>query len=354
MTVYFSVLLILSFLFIFSSAENCQPVVRQATYIVAAVILTLVSGLRYLVGTDYVQYISNYSSYLTNFSIFSQPALSIVAKISSFIYNDYATWFFLMAVITVVPVMVMIIKRNKNVELAILLYVLIGCWHFSFNIVKQSAAATILFCGYNFLKERKFWQWCIVCLIASTFHVSAVLMVPAYFLAGNKIDKKRIIILIAAAFIISLSYDKLFYLIAILKKGEGLVNEYSDTANQSVNILRIIVNCMPVLVYFVFRKVYENAHSDDFICLLNLSILNAVMNIASMGSIYLNRICCYTNIFNILFIPLLFPSLKPEYKKIKPIVMTAYMTVIFLYFIFWSYDLYKGSDTVNYYWIFER
>lgn len=354
MTVYFSVLLILSFLFIFSSAENCQPVVRKMTYVAAAVILTLVSGLRYMVGTDYLQYISNYSSYLTNFSIFSQPALSIVAKISSFIYNDYATWFFLMAVITVAPVIFMIVKRNKNVELAIMLYLLIGCWHFSFNIVKQTAAATILFCGYNFLKERQFLKWCIVCLIASTFHVSAVLMVPVYFLADNKINKKRVLILIIAAFIIRFSYDKMFYLIAILKRGEGLVDEYSATANQSVNIFRIIVNCMPVIVYFIFRKAYEDVKNSDFYCLLNLSLLNAVLNIASMGSIYLNRVCCYTNIFNVFFIPMLFPSLKPEYNKIKPIVMTAYMAVIFLYFIFWSYDLYKGSDTVNYYWIFER
>lgn len=354
MAVYFSVLLILSFLFIFSSAENCQPVVRRLTYVCAAIMLTAVSGFRYMVGTDYMQYMSNYYRYLTNFSVFSQPALSIVAKTSSFIYDDYATWFFLMAVITVVPVIVMIVKRDKNVELAIILYLLIGCWHFSFNIVKQSAAATVLFCGYNFLKERQFRQWCLICLLAATFHVSAILMLPVYFLADNKIDKRRIIILILAAFIIRFSYDKMFYMIAFLKRGEGLVDEYSATANQSVNIFRVIVNCMPVIVYFVFRRVYEEVKSSDFYCLLNLSLLNAVLNIASMGSIYLNRICCYTNIFNVFFIPLLFPSLKPEYKKMKPMLMTAYMIVMFLYFVFWAYDLYKGSDTVNYYWIFER
>ena len=160
MTVYFSVLLVLSFLFIFSSAENCRPVVRKMTYFAAAVILTLVSGLRYMVGTDYVQYTSNYSSYLTNFSIFSQPALSIVAKISSFIYNDYATWFFLMAVITVAPVIFMIVKRNKNVELAILLYVLIGCWHFSFNIVMLVAPvnSTEVLDTYNLTGRKAVYQ----------------------------------------------------------------------------------------------------------------------------------------------------------------------------------------------------
>lgn len=354
MIVYLSVLFIISSLFVFSSAGNCKPIVRMNSYIIAAMILTAVSGLRYMVGTDYKTYVVMYSEYIENFSILSQPALSVSAKLSSFIYNDYATWFLLMAVITVVPVIVMIVKRGKSIELAILLYILLGCWHFSFNIVKQSAAATILFCAYPFLRERKFWHWCLFCMIAATFHVSAVLMLPIYFLADGKIDKRRIILLVVFALIIRIFYDKLFILIAFMKRGEGLVDTTSSTVTQSVNMLRIIVHCMPVAVYAFFRKTYKNIENADFFCLFNLSLLNAVLNVASMNSIYLNRICSYTNIFNILFIPLIFPSLKPEHEKMKPIVMTAYAMIIFFYFIFWVYDLYKSPDTVNYYWIFER
>ena len=354
MLIYLSVFSILSFLFVFSSAEGCKPIIRKMSYIVAAVILTAVSGLRYMVGTDYKTYTIMYSEYIDNFSILSQPALSIFAKISSLIYNDYATWFFLMAVITVVPVIVFIVKRGKSIELAILLYILIGCWHFSFNIVKQSAAATILFCGYPFLRDRKFWYWCALCAIAATFHVSAALMLPVYFLADNKIDKKRIAMLVFFALIVRFFYDKLFIFMALLKRGEGIADATSATVTQSVNMLRIVVNCMPVAVYAFFKKTYKNIENNDFYCLLNLSLLNAVLNVASMGRIYLNRICTYTNIFNILFIPLIFPSLKPEHEKIKPIVMAVYAMVLVFYFIFWVYDLYKNPDTVNYYWIFER
>ena len=338
----------------FSAAEKCKPVIKIMVYIVAATILTLVSGLRYMVGTDYKHYMVLYSDYIENFSIFSQPALSVFAKLSSFIYNDYATWFLIMALITVIPVIVMVVKRNQSIELCILLYVLLGCWHFSFNIVKQSVAATILFCGFSFLRDRKFWHWCLFCMIAATFHVSAVLMIPIYFLADGKIDKRRIIMLVMFALIIRIFYDKLFILIAFMKRGEGLVDANSSTVTQSVNLLRIVVNCMPVAVYAFFRKTYKNIENADFFCLFNLSLLNAVLNIASMNSIYLNRICTYTNIFNILFIPMIFPSLKPEYEKIKPIVMTAYTMVLVFYFVFWVYDLYKNPDMVNYYWIFER
>ena len=354
MLVYLSVFLILSFLFVFSSAEGCKPIVRMSSYIVAAMILTAVSGLRYMVGTDYKTYMVVYSDYIENFSILSQPALSIFAKISSLIYNDYATWFFLMAVITVVPVIVFIVKKNKSIELAILLYILLGCWHFSFNIVKQSAAATILFCGFSFLRDRKFWHWCALCVLAAAFHVSAILMLPVYFLADSRIDKKRIAMLVVFALISRLFYDKLFFFMALLKRGEGLADATSATVTQSVNMLRIVVNCMPVAVYAFFKKTYKEIENNDFYCLFNLSLLNAVLNVASMGSIYFNRFCCYTNIFNILFIPLIFPSLKPEHEKMKPIVMTAYAMVIVFYFVFWVYDLYKSPDTVNYYWIFER
>ena len=127
-----------------------------------------------------------------------------------------------------------------------------------------------------------------------------------------------------------------------------MLSDLSLTKNNPVNILRIAVNCMPVLVYYFLVDNKGNNDSDKFFsCAFNLSFVNAVLNVSSMRSIYLNRFCCYTNIFNVLFIPMLFPKIKDEYMFIKPICVV-------LYTIFWAYDLYKCADTVKFYWIFER
>lgn len=348
MNVYLSMFALICALLIIHRRSGFSKNAKRLFYFFVAMILLLVAGFRYRVGTDYTNYQRNYYSYKTrDVNLFSQPALSIVAHIAAFLFDDFATWFFLMSVITITPVMKGISDNSISVELSVIMYLLLGCWHFSFNLVKQCAAASILFVAYPALRDKKLVKWCIACLIASMFHISALLMIPVYFLVSPTITTKRTVLIICVGIITLLSYDYLFDLIDFLKQGESVVSRKWDVSTDSVNILRILVHCVPIVLCGLLYKEY-NAKDKDFSCLFNISLLNAMLNIGSMNSIYLNRFCCYTNIFNVLFIPVLLkPLRKRRYWWVTPIALV-------LYFAFWVYDLYKGSSTVDFYWIFNR
>ena len=347
MVVYFTMLFFAAGAIFVAEHVRMPKMMRQSTYMFVGMMLIFIAGFRHYVGTDYAQYVRNYSMYLSrSLSWSTQPALSVVAIVSKWIKNDYATWFFLMSLITVLPVLWTINKHSVAIGMSLIMYVLLGCWHFSFNIVKQSAAASFLFLGYGALKERKLLQWMIFCGIASMFHVTAILMVFVYFLVDSRITKKKTLLLIAIGIVILLSYDYLFEVASFLKQGESLVGINTGTRNNSVNILRILVNCAPILLtIMIWKKVDKN--DPAFATLFNMSLLNMVLNVGSMNSIYLNRFCCYTNIYNVLYIPMLFKKMK-GYRKwfIVPILI--------LYVVFWAYDLYKGSDTVVFNWVFNR
>ena len=348
MKTYFLTLFIVSVLLIAHNSKRISGKIKGYLYFLIVCILLAVAGLRYYVGTDYGQYVVNYKMYqLQELSILRQPAMAIIARISALIYNDYATWFFIMSAITVVPVMIMIYKESSCVWLSVLMYIFLCCWHFPFNIVKQGAAATIIFAGYPLLRDRKFWKWVLICLLASTFHVSAILMLPVYFLVIPHITKRQTILILIVGAIVLLSYDYLFDMIDVLKQGEGVLSEQSNLRVDGVNFLRIAVHFVPMLLFLVFRKYYKK--DENFSSLFNMSLLNTVLNIGSMNSIYLNRFCNYTIIFNVLFIPLLFQPIKK-----KRATFWILPVALMLYCAFWAYDLYKGSRTVNYYWIFER
>lgn len=347
MVVYYSMFYVVASILFLAGHIKMSKTAKKATYIVACILLVAVAGLRYYVGTDYAQYVLNYPKYLNReLSFTSQPALTIVARLAAIIKNDYATWFFLMSVITIVPVIVAIIKYSTSIGMSIVMYILLGCWHYSFNLVKQSAAAAILLLGFAAIRDRKLIIWFVYCAVASMFHITALMMFPVYFLVNAKITKKKVIMLIAIGGIVMVSYDYLLSIVDALKQGEGLVGRNTATLNNSVSILRILVNCAPMALCAVFWKKYD-AEDRTFACLFNLSLFNAVINVGSMNSIYLNRFCCYTNIYNALFIPLLFKPLKGWRKWTVPVILV-------LYFAFWSYDLYKGSSTVVFHWIFER
>ncbi|MEG1778421.1 MAG: EpsG family protein, partial [Angelakisella sp.] len=63
-----------------------------------------------------------------------------------------------------------------------LLYMTLQFLPHSMNLLRQSIAASIIFAGWGFLKKGKFIPYALVVLLAGCFHISAIIMLPAYFL----------------------------------------------------------------------------------------------------------------------------------------------------------------------------
>ena len=347
MNVYFIMLCLVSFfLFVFRYSRTYKN--KKKCAVLIAFILIVIAGLRYKVGTDYTAYIMNYEKY-KNADILElkYAGVYLIARLACLLNDDYATWFFLMSVLTIGGAVYSIFKYSSNFPFSILLYLFIGCWHNSFNVVKQCAAVTILLFGLQYIFDRKFLKWGIVCLVASSFHISAVLMIPIYFLVTREIGKKQIFLLIVIAFAVSLSYDRLMALMSSLKSLDSIDASKSVTT-RNVNILRVLVNFAPVLLMLFFCR---NMKKEDakFKVLANFALLNAFLYLANMGSVYLTRFCLYTEVYNTLFIPCVISKSKiKSNKEILTILCCAF------YFVFWLYDLSKGSTTATFHWIFER
>lgn len=348
MIVYFLVIALVGACF---TVRNSNLAIRKHTkefwYFAAWMILLLVLALRYNVGTDYPHYARNYAYYVAMDIEYSDAlGASLIAKIGALLWDDSAMWFFIMGILTVIPCALVIRRESISVCLSSMLYVILCCWHTSFNIVMQSAATSILLLGLPCLRERKFIKWCILCLIASVFHITAIVMIPVYFLVSPKVTWTRSFMLLGIGLTITFLYDQLF---ALMETISGKASETVDSTYgaEQLNLLRVLVNCAPTVLAVCLLK-YLPLQDKKFCVLFNLSLFNAVLNVGTMNSAYLNRFAVYTIIFNALFIPYL---AKPFKRKSRIMFWSA---LFILYGAFWAYDLYKCADTVQYYWIFQR
>lgn len=316
------------------------------TAIICGAILILVSGLRYCVGTDYRTYMSEYIyNYSKNYEI-RQFALYLIAHISKYIYDDYSTWFIIMSVITMGFAIASVYKNSQTFYFSLILLIIMGFWSSSFNIVKQCAAASIIFYFHFYIYERKFVKWLLICMIASLFHVTAILCIPIYFLYKLKNIKVYIIFLAFGGMLISLNFDKLFETVAILKNAEIDLN--AEILSRQVNFIRIFVECIPSLMFlFSLKKV--NPEDRNYLLLGNISLLHSTLYICGMNSVYLLRFCGYTSIFNILLLPSALKKIDNE----KFYRLIVYISSV-LYTMFWLFDLNKVPETSNFNWIFER
>lgn len=102
------------------------------------------------------------------------------------------------------------IKRSGVLPyLGVFLFVEVGNYYESFNLMRQVMSASIVILGSKYLFERKFWKYIIIVLIASTFHISALIMIPFYFVCGIKLGKKSLIIYPIVMFLLLFAQDRL-------------------------------------------------------------------------------------------------------------------------------------------------
>ncbi|APH03459.1 EpsG family protein [Bacillus weihaiensis] len=309
--------------------------------------LILVGGFRWRVGTDYWQYSINYEYYVNNFwnslFTFEEPGLKFIAWISSIIYDDYTTMFFIASVITITLFVLTLSKYSKMFVFSILLFIFVGVWHGSFNGVKQYLACAIVFAGHRYIINKNLIKYMIVVITASMFHFSVVLMGLLYFVPRTRLNLKHIFILGLATLAIVSSYGFIFELVENFRKSSLATTPY---ALREVSIYRVLVAFAPLAIYFVFTKRFKLSSEELFY--INLLFINAFVVLATSQSAYLARLALYTNAFTIIALPKLL-NMNDKYLK-----FLLQMIIIILYGIFWYIDVTKSSSLVNYQWIFDK
>lgn len=95
-------------------------------------------------------------------------------------------------------------KYAKNYPLASILFMAL-VFYFSFTYLRQMFAAAIIGLSIRYIIERKFLKYCAIIIAAFSFHNSAIIFFPMYFIANKKYSKARILLLMSACFIIGVT-----------------------------------------------------------------------------------------------------------------------------------------------------
>ena len=304
--------------------------------------LAFVAAFRYGVGTDFFSYY-NGDNWANKFEErdYSDPGFTLLALLCNIVfYSQKGALTLVSAVITVALFVFTIAKKQEDFPLSILLFIFVGCFTGMFNGVRQYLAAAILFAGHRFIIEKKPIRWFFVVLLASSFHITAILMFFIYFVCNLKCNWMLLI-----AIILLLAYEPLFHLVGALKQDEiDMNNAYMSG---SVNKLRVAVQCVPILLLFFLNKDKIN-NDKEARFLLNICLLNAAIAIAAMNSPYFSRFCIYTSCFQIFMYPKVFSKMRKDDKNLFVVLL------LFFYALFWGYEVLNSASLKNFNWIFSR
>lgn len=318
--------------------------------ILTAAILIFVSGFRWYVGTDYANYANAYVRFKEQvwgaIITYNEPGIRVLSLISQYIYDDYASMFFISSIITVGLFVYTMYKYSDSFFISISLYVFGHGWTEAFNGIRQMLASAILFAGHRFILEREFKKYLIIVLLAASFHISALVMIFLYFIPRTKMSLKKVLIILVIVVISISTYEILFDVIDTIMSlfGDSLV--MTDYITREINFLRILVMMAPPILYLLIAPRNKFNEKDNFY--MNMLFINAAIYMASINSAYLARFALYTIPYVTMGLPIIL-----KYSKKSLGVMAIYIALI-LYFSFWMFDVSNTESLYNFQWIFGR
>lgn len=275
--------------------------------------LFIVSAIRKHVGTDYGTYLYYYSG-IEN-KIYDGEGMEIgyfyLNKITKYLFGGEYTIFIVTSLIIIGLVYLTVKKFSVDPLLSIILFMCIGFYIESFNIIRQSIAISLIFYSYKYC-ETKF-KWIISILIAALFHRTALLVIPFFLIAKMNLQKKHYEIIIIVGVFLFLSYGRtVVYLTNII---EGF-SDYKDSifVTQGANPIRTIIS-ISILV-FCFSAYEEIMNDKKIKFAFTMLIFANIFALFMMKGKIFARVVGYFDVFSILIIPYVIKHMK-KYKMKK-------------------------------------
>ncbi|MEK1351552.1 EpsG family protein [Limosilactobacillus fermentum] len=209
MIVYWILLSIL-FLLVLGTVTNISEHSKNILFWGCATTLIVLSSVRsFEVGVDTLNYCNGFE-YIQRLS-FKQAMLFgweqgyvAVNWILSRFFSDKRALIIFMAFAILLPIFSWMKKESEWPMLSLLVFVCIGMWSSSMFILRQWCAMAILTYSYKYIKQKKFFRFLIIVLIAAMFHHTAVIFLLAYFVYRIPINKVTVILAVPASMIIGL------------------------------------------------------------------------------------------------------------------------------------------------------
>lgn len=300
-------------------------------------------GMRKYVG-DTSQYIKSFNKISTDFSTaWSQidwdgkaPGFYVFNAIfKCFISSDFQVWLMFIAIISCVPIMVILRKYSSDFFISAFSFIVLML-NWPTNGMRQFICVAVLFFCCDWIKDGKFLKFLLIIFILSTVHTSTLLMIPVYFVARSEPWKRKIALFIFAIILICICAEPFFGgVVEGALSGtayEGETQQFAE--DDGVNPIRVLFYAVPPIIAYINRKKISEYY-DKYPLLpmcINMSVVTAALYLIGMftSGILIGRLPIFTEVYDLLLIPyLLYICVDKEERWIVKCVVVCAMALYF-------------------------
>lgn len=254
------------------------------------------------------------------------------------ISEDPQILIFTTALVTNIFFVFVLYKYARMFELGLYVYITGGLFLVSMNGIRQALTSAILFMGTKYLIEGNWKKYMLVVLFASTFHQSALILIPIYFIVRFKAWSRATVAVILLAVLIVIGFDQ-FSSVLFSTIKDTQYNHYSNFSEGGANIMRVAVEAVPLIIAFLGReKLKELFPKSDVI--VNMALLGFVFMLISTQNWIFARFAIYFWPFQLILISWVPKLFRDKDEKL------IYYGIVVCYFMYYYFENVLSLDMV--------
>ncbi|PDZ03256.1 capsular biosynthesis protein [Bacillus cereus] len=300
--------------------------------LMAALSLVLVAGLRKNIGDTYF-YMHAYNvtefnwEYIQNNKDMGFNIFQMVLKEYT---NDPQVMVFITALITNLLIVVTLYKYSRFIEISLYVYITSGMYLVSMNGIRQYLAAAIVFAGTKYIFDGNWKMYVLIVLFASTFHQSALVLIPVYFLIRRRAWSGITFLLLFLAVLIVIGFNQ-FTEVLFKTIEDTQYSQYKEFHEGGANILRVAVDLTPLILAYIGKdRLREIFPECDVV--INMALLGMVFMFISTQNWIFARFSIYFGLYQLILIAWVIKLFTKKDRKL------IYYSILLCYFIYFVYE----------------
>lgn len=324
---------------------------------VAMIPLTVVSVLRYKVGTDYTFYLENQFQFIMNLKkpdywqvLDYEIGFKKLVEFCGFRLGDVELFFPIVAFIFMLFITFYISDLSENVVLSIFVFFTSCFFNFSFNIIRQTFATAIFLYAIRYMYRREVIKYLLCILLASTFHKTAIIYIFVYFAVNIQIKTYLRYLVIPVVYALQFSVKNfIIFLCNTFDFYKGYVDTaLSETSQFPISLTLAYVGIYLLIIVFVPEEERNIRLGKIYSLLETLSII-----VVLCGSIAQESTRIIYMFFPIYIVSI--PYWFNRFKKTKIANFGKYCVMMLLIYIYIYYiPMNNYGDTLPYQTIFMK
>ena len=263
------------------------------------------------------------------------------------LFSDSSLLFFsFFSILSLILLVVALLHFNYNPLISIFLYFSIFYMPYIFNVIRQGLAMSIFLVSLKYILERKFLNTILLSIIASSFHITGILIIISYFLVPLFQKIKPIYLLTIGTFTASIltisNVNKKIFLFFFPSRTDSFI----ILNDEKTSLVQVFVRLF-LIVSFIYIGSYLNQVNNYKIYryLINLYIFGFLIYIAFFDfNLLATRFNMFLRILEIIIIPILLFHAKKNITK--PLLFSYYLLIGIAYFIANATDPTNNYQTI--------